>query len=459
VRPEAGGATGSLTPGSGGELPGPPEAARVRRSLRWSVADGASFFVMMGAAEAYFQAFAVFLKGTVFQVGLVSTLPIAVASLLLLASGPLGSLFGSRKRFNVAAGLLRTALFVPLALTPRMGLARVWLLLGMVCLYFLLNYLPNPAWTAWMRDLVGEAGRGAYFGRRNAIANLAGLAATVLAGLFLQLFTARPLYGFLLLFNLAFLGSAGSTLFLSLQHDPGVGRAEPKRLGLAAFLRELPRSNYGRFAAFNLLLYFGTFLSSPFVVPYMLRELRLDWFQFMVATALVSLSKFVALPLWGRLGDGYGSRRILVLSTALVCTTPFTWFLARSFGAACLVQAWGAFAWAGFEIAALSFGFDTMPPALVHEYTTYLLLFRGAGTLAGGLVGGALLPLIAVARSPYLGSFLTSGLFRLLAVFPLVFLMREVRAVPHISYPALVVKLLSMAPRALLRRWFPGRPG
>jgi hypothetical protein len=40
-----------------------------------------------------------------------------------------------------------------------------------------------------------------------------------------------------------------------------------------------------------------------------------------------------------------------------------------------------------------------------------------------------------------------------------VFLVREVRLVPYISYPALAAKLLSMAPRALLRRWFPGRPG
>jgi MFS family permease len=436
-----------------------PEAARVRASLRWSVADGASFFVMMGAAEAYFQAFAVYLKGTVFQVGLVSTLPIAVASLLLLTAGPVGSLFGSRKRFNVAGAMMRTALFVPLALTPFMGRARIWLLLALVCLYFLLNYLPNPAWTAWMRDLVGDANRGAYFGRRNAIANLAGLAATVLAGLFLQFFAARPLYGFLLLFNLAFLGSAGSTLFLSLQHDPGVGAAEPQRLGLAAFLRQLPQSNYGRFAAFNFLLYFGTFLSSPFVVPYLLKELELDWLQFMVASAVVSLSKFMALPLWGRLGDAYGSKKILVLSSFLVATTPFTWLLARSFPAVCVVQAWGAAAWAGFEIAALSFGFDTMPPALIHEYTAYLLLFRGAATLAGGLVGSALLPLYTLAGSSYLASFLTSGTFRLLLVFPLVFLMREVRRVPDIGYAALAGKLLAMAPRALLRRCFPGRPG
>jgi hypothetical protein len=44
-------------------------------------------------------------------------------------------------------------------------------------------------------------------------------------------------------------------------------------------------------------------------------------------------------------------------------------------------------------------------------------------------------------------------------VFPLVFLLREARRVPNISYPALVGELLAMGPRALLRRWFPGRPG
>ena len=63
------------------------------------------------------------------------------------------------------------------------------------------------------------------------------------------------------------------------------------------------------------------------------------------------------------------------------------------------------------------------------------------------------------AGSPFLASFLISGLFRLLLVFPVAFLVREERPVPHITYPALFGKLLSMAPRALLRRWFPGRPG
>jgi len=439
--------------------PDPAVDERLRASLRWSVFDGASFFAMVGAAEGYFQAFAVFMRGSVFQVALVSTLPIAVASVLQLGSAVVSRALGSRKRFNLAAGILRSALFVPLALAPLLGTARIWVLLALVCLYYLMNYLPNPAWTSWMRDLVADEQRGTYFGRRNAVANLVALAATVAAGLLLEAFADRPWYGFLLVFNLAFLASAASTIFLSLQYEPAGGGAGQRSLGLADFVRRLPRTNYGRFVILNFSLYCGAFLSSPLIVPYLLQELRFSYLQFMVATSLVSLFKFVALPLWGKLVDRYGSKKILALAVFLVCTTPFTWFLARSFAGVCAIQVWGAFAWAGFEIAAMAFAFDVMPAELVTEQTSFLLFFRGAATISGGLVGGILFERLRVAGSAYLALFLVSGLFRLAFVLPLLALIREERKVERISYPGLVLKLLALAPRFLLRRWFPGRPG
>ena len=122
-----------------------PVDAKVRRSLRYSLYDSASYSVMAGAAEGYFQAFAVFLKASVFQVGLVSTLPLSVASLLLLASRRMLALARTRKRLTVGAGILRSALFVPLALVPFMGPGRFWYLLLLVCLYFTFIYMPTPA--------------------------------------------------------------------------------------------------------------------------------------------------------------------------------------------------------------------------------------------------------------------------------------------------------------------------
>jgi MFS family permease len=434
----------------------PAADLRVRRSLRFSMLESASFSVMVGAAEGYFQAFAVFLKATVFQVGLVSTLPLSIASVVQLFSRPMLRVSRTRRRLTVGAAVLRTSLFVPLAMVPFMGPGRVWFLLLLVCLYFSFIYLPTPAWMAWMGDLVDESQRGRFFGRRNSIGSLTALAASVLAGIVLQACSADPLPGFLLMFAVAFLGGLSASVFLSLQYDPAGASHGQRDQSISSFSRELMRTNYGRFVVFNFLVYFGAYISSPFVVPFMLGELGFSYLQFMVAISLVSLFRFIAMPMWGALGDRYGNKKTLALSTFLICLTPFTWLLARTFALVCLVQILGAFAWAGFEIAALSFAYDAMPAAKVTRQTSFLLLFRGAAVITGGLAGGAILPHVSLMGSPSLGIFTLSGAFRFLFVFPMLYFLREERAVPKISYPGLVLKLFRASPRALIR-WIGGK--
>jgi MFS family permease len=428
----------------------PATDLRVHRSLHFSMLESASFSVMVGAAEGYFQAFAVFLKATVFQVGLVSTLPLSIASVVQLFSRPMLRLSRTRRRLTVGAGVLRTSLFVPLALVPFMGPGRIWFLLLLVCLYFSFIYLPTPAWTAWIRDLVDDSQRGSFFGRRNSIGSLTSLAASVLAGIVLQAWSANPLPGFLLLFGIAFLGSLSAATSLSLQYDPAGEHHGQSDQSISSFSRELVRTNYGRFVVFNFLVYFGAYISGPFVVPFMLTELGFSYLQFMAAISLVSLFKFLAMPMWGALGDRYGSKKTLALSTFLICLTPFTWLLASSFAMVCLIQVLGAFAWAGFEIAALSFAYDAMPAAKVTRQTSFLLLFRGAAVISGGLAGGALLPHVRLQGSPSLAIFLVAGIFRIMFVFPMLFFIREERAVPRVSYPGLVLKLFTLSPRAFI---------
>lgn len=304
-----------------------------------------------------------------------------------------------------------------------------------------------------------ESRRGTFLGRRNSLGNLMFLLASVTSGLLLQLFSARPLYGFVLVFNLAFGACAASTLLLSLQFDPA--GANPRQHGesFLAFARELPRSNYGRFVILNIVLYFGAYISSPFIVPFMLGELRFSYLSFMVATSLVNLFKFLFMPLWGELGDRYGSKKAMALATFLICFTPFTWLAARSFVWVCAIQFFGAFAWAGFEISALVFVYDALPAARVTQRTSFLLFYRGLATIAGGLAGSALLPRVSLAGSAFMAVFVVSGLSRLVLVLPVLFLIREERAVERISYPRLALKMLLLAPRAGLRRLFPGSSG
>jgi len=232
---------------------------------------------MLGSAESYFQAFAVFLKATVFQVGIVYTVPMFAATLIQLHASSLLRWFRSRKNLTVLSGALRSLLFVPLILVYYMGVARVWVLLGLICLYFALNYLPVPAWTSWMRDLVDENRRGSYFSRRNRISNLVALLGIIAAGLILEYFKVRPFLGFALIFSVALLGSIGSTIFLSLKYDVPYTEAPPDREGFFRFSLRMFHSNYGRFVLYNFSLYLTVFFSGPFFVPYMLKDLGFSY--------------------------------------------------------------------------------------------------------------------------------------------------------------------------------------
>jgi hypothetical protein len=55
--------------------------------------------------------------------------------------------------------------------------------------------------------------------------------------------------------------------------------------------------------------------------------------------------------------------------------------------------------------------------------------------------------------------FAASGAARVVLALPMLFLIREERAVERISYPRLAWKMLQLAPLAGLRRLFPGSSG
>ncbi len=420
---------------------------KVRSSLKLSIADAASFSVMLGAAESYFQAFALFLKATVFQAGIVYSIPVFTGSLVQLFYRPLLHLLRSRKTLCALAGLLRTVLFVPLVLLYFAGAPRVWILLAVIALYFSMNLLPVPVWTSWMGDLVDPSRRGAYFSRRNGLANLIALTSIAGAGLLLELFSGRPFVGFAMIFGLAFLGSLGSTVSLFLKYEPQY--SEPRRSAepFPEFVARMHRTNYGRFVLFTVIFHFGIFLAGPFFVPYMLRQLSFSYLQFMAATALPVLVKFVTMRLWGDLGDRHGNRKILTVASLLIALTPFTWMVSRSFWWICAIQALAGLAWAGFDIAALNFAYDTMARERVTRYTSYLAFLRGTAILAGSVAGGWLMSHLRLEGSPYLAIFAVSALARLVLACPWLLVLKEERPVEPITYRRLMLRLVSIGPR------------
>jgi MFS family permease len=419
---------------------------RTRKSLRYSVFDGTFAAAMIGLGESFFVAYSLFLKATTIQVGLLSSLPQGLGSILQFFSNRLIHAFGSRKRLVVTSALLQGLMYVPVAMVFFLGEFRVSHLILFICLYWAFGMILGPAWNSWMGDLVIENRRGAYFGRRSKITGTATFAAVLAAGYILQQFggSDRTQYvGFLLIFLLALASRMVSVMFLLKQYEPAYDVPREAEFGLIAFLQQAMYRNYGRFVLYLALMNFAVFLSAPFFTPYMLQDLRLSYFNFTMVNAAAIIAKVLSMPVWGHAADRFGARRVLSLAGFLMPLVPILWLMSGTFLWLISIQVYSGFVWGGFEIASFSFIFDTTTAQKRATCVAYYNIINGLSLVSGALLGSTIVRLNKVFWSKYLFVFLLSGLLRFAASTVFLPRLREVRDVETIGYSRLFLKVVT----------------
>jgi len=422
---------------------------RVRKSLRYSIFDGAFSASMIGFGESFFVAFGLFLKSTTLQVGLLSSLPQALGSMLQFFSNGLIRAFGSRKRLVVTAALLQGLMYVPVALVFFFEEFRVQQLILFACLYWAFGMILGPAWNSWMGDLVSEDRRGAYFGRRSNITGTATFVAILAAGYILQQCGGsiqKQYTGFVLIFLLALTSRMISVLFLSKQYEPVYEVPREAEFGFLEFLQQARFRNYGLFVLYLGLMNFAVFMSVPFFTPYMLQDLHLSYLTFTMVNAAAILVKMLSMPVWGHAADRFGARRVLSLTGFLMPLVPVLWLLSGEVAWLMTIQAYSGFIWGGFEIASFSFIFDTTTPQKRATCVAYYNMINGLALFSGALLGSAIVRMNTAFWSKYLLVFLVSGLFRIVASLFFLPRLREVRTVETIGYSRLFLKVVTSLP-------------
>jgi MFS family permease len=423
---------------------------RVRESLRHSVTEGAFAAAMVGFGESFFVAYALLLKATTLQVGLLSALPQALGALLQFFSNALIRFFGSRRQLVISGALLQALMYLPIALIFFSGESSVWYLLLFACLYFAFGMVVNPSWNSWMGDLVVENRRGAYFGRRSKVTSTASFLALLAAGYLLQQFqggdTERQHLGFVLIFLLALASRMISVIYLKRQFEPPYSPPKEAEFGFLQFLKQKEFRNYRSFVLYLGLMNFAVFIAGPFFTPYMLKDLRMDYLTFTLVNASSIIVKVLSLPVWGRTVDRFGARRVMSLAGYLMPPVPVLWLFSDNVSWLIAVQIYSGFIWGGFEIATVSFIFDITTPQKRATGVAYYNMINGAALIIGALFGSLIVRLDLFFSSPYLLAFLASGLLRLGA--SLIFLPRlsEVRTVEEIAYPRLFLKVVFSVP-------------
>ena len=427
---------------------------RTAQSLKHSVRDGVAYSVMAGSGETYFSAYALFLKATTAQISWLAAFPSLLGSFAQLFSAWLGSHTGHRKAIILFGVALQTMMWLPIIWLPYLLPAHaVSILIVCVALYFTGGHLATPAWNSLMGDLVPVRRRGRFFAHRGRLMSITTFVALVAAGLMLHFGNTgnHTRFAFSLVFSLAALARVYSALQLVRMHDP---MPVPHRIEfppLTGIGRRLRASPFARFTLFLAAMNFTVAIASPFFTVFMLRDLQFSYLQYMTSLAFAVLLQFLTLRMWGRLGDIFGNRLVLLVTGCLIPIFPVLWLVSPNFWYVLTLQALGGVCWAGFSLSGNNYLYDVSAPdrravfTAVHNVLSSLAIFGGA--LLGGFLSLVipdqitLLGRTVVWTSSLWGLLLVSTLAR--AAVALAFLPRlqEVRDVRRISPAGLMLRV------------------
>lgn len=426
----------------------------VENSLNHSLKDARAFAVMTGIGETYLSAFALILRATTPQIGLLASLPPLLGSFIQPVSAWLGRISGHRKTIVLTGASIQAMAWLPIVVLPLAfpDQALPWLIFSVV-LYQCGAHLTTPQWGSMMGDIVPVRRRGRFFARRTKIMSLTTFLALTSGGLVLQGFSSsgRTLQGFVLLFGIALIARLVSVYHLSKMHDPRGQTANVVPPVKRHWWVRLQHSNFARFSVFFALTQFSVAIASPFFTVYMLRDLHFSYFAFMTNTGMAILAQFLTLNQWGRISDVFGNRRILATTGMFIPLMPLLWTFSSNYWYLLFAQVVSGLTWAGFSLSASNFLYDLVSR---EKRTTYLAIHNmlsNTGLFAGAMLGGYLAMVLPTRLtlldysfdwgSALLGVFAISSLARAFMVFVLLPRIREVRRVRPISSSQLIFRV------------------
>ncbi len=390
------------------------EPSPARRDLHAIAADGAACSVMIGIGENYLAPFALALGKGELVAGLITSIPLVAGAVLQLITPAAVRRLGSQRRWVVACVVCQALSFVPLAIAALVGTIPVWLLFILAAVYWGSGMASGPAWTSWVDTLVPGRLRACYFGRRARIAQTATLIGFAGGGVWLAYGDSlgTPLTAFAILFIVAALCRLTSAKYLSTQREPRRPLALPTA-SVAGVIRQVRRSGDGRLLVYLWAIQAANQVAAPYYAPFMLAELKFSYLKYMLIVSISLLAKAVALPTLGRLARRFGAWRLLWIGGVIVIPLPLFWMISQATPALVAIQIAAGAAWATYELAAFLLFFEAIDERQRIGTLTLYNLGYATATVAGSLLGGAILALFDTNYAGYLFVFAASSLARI----------------------------------------------
>jgi MFS family permease len=385
-------------------------------SLRLSLYDAFFFSIMVGAGESYLPAYALSTGMSETLSGFFSSVPMIIGALIQMLTPWAVQRMKSVKKYVVLSVAVQAAAFLPLIYFAIDGVPNFFVLFLIVVVYWGAGFAAGPTWNFWMGHLLSSEASSRYFSTRTRINQIGVLAGLVGGGIALHYgvhvgpFTSV----FSLLFLVAFVARASSSIVLSAKfYNPNwffTGH-QSVRTTIAKFWHN---KSYRYFFSYVFIFYITVYISAPFVSPFFLAKLELNYFQYMCGLAAIFIAKILILPLAPGLIDRWGIKKVFLIGAFGVSPLPALWAVYREFWFVLVLQAVSGAFWALFEVVLTMVFFQQIKSHEKIPVLTFFNLFNAVALIVGSSIGGQILHAYRESISAYFTIFMVSSSLRVL---------------------------------------------
>jgi len=305
--------------------------SELEKGLSKVVKDGLTTQAMSVLTGGIFlTAFALALGANNLVIGLIAAIP-AFAQLAQVPTVYLVERYRTRRRICVYASAISRIFWLVIAVIPFVvppG-AVIPVLVGAICMNAVFGSIGGCSWNSWMRDLVPTDRLGSFFSRRLFLATILGIGLSWAAGVFIDGWDTQslfpPVYGYSVLFLLAFFAGMIGVIFLSSTPEPCLVRRREDLPFHRRILLPFADTNFRRLIRFMGCWNFAVNLATPFFTVFMIQVLDLDLSVIVALSILSQLMHCAFLQIWGSLSDRFSNKSILGVCCPLFLVSIFAW--------------------------------------------------------------------------------------------------------------------------------------
>jgi len=315
-----------------------------RVSLRLSIWEGCFYAVMVGASESLALFLAVKRGATAPELAVLTTLPVLLGAFSQWVVPFFVRLENLKRTMLIFIGIQMVGLlglvFAAVAPNP------FPYFLGSLSLYWVGGLTCGPLWLDWISNWLPRNRMSRFLSRRNSLLAFVTLASYLVSTTFI--YFSKSYKGFACVFALALVARLLSWSTMFRQKSPPLPTRD------TPFRPVVPESGHGRVVVlcilFTVLFKFTVNLSSPFFLPYTVKDLHFDLWQYTLLTAVPFVGRFAFLSQWGEASKSFRPMVGLQIAMVLIAVNPSLWTYNQNLGYLMTLELFSGALWGGFDL-------------------------------------------------------------------------------------------------------------